>query len=128
MKIALDFRNDTPLYEQITAQIRQRIAVGVLEAGEQLPTIRELASELDINFNTVARSYRILDAEGLISTQHGRGTFILGSSEDRDLPKSRQENLTHLIQTYLSEGLNLGYTIEELKMSFLEHLSKLEEE
>ncbi len=127
MKITLDFRSDTPLYEQITTQIRQLIKTGVLKAGEQLPTIRGLASELSINFNTVARSYRMLDAEGLISTQHGRGTFVLGYSKDKSVEKSNKDKFTHLIQAYLSEGLNLGYTIEELKISFLEHLSKLEE-
>ena len=65
-----------PIYTQIVEQIRGMVANGELRAGIQLPTVRELAAELRVNFNTVARAYRMLDEAGLISTQRGRGTFI----------------------------------------------------
>ena len=127
MDIALDFRGDTPLYAQIISQIKHLIVTESLRAGEQLPTIRELAAELGINFNTVARSYRMLDAEGLISTQHGRGTFILGPPGDKRLTELREEDFKYLTQTYLSRSKILGYTLEEIETLLHEHLSELEE-
>jgi len=128
MNIALDFRSDTPLYEQIISQIKHLIVTEALLAGEQLPTIRDLASELDINFNTVARSYRSLDAEGLISTQRGRGTFVLGYPKEGALADLRQENFKYLTQTYLSKSRSLGYSLEEIKKLFHEYLKQVEEE
>ena len=128
MDIALDFRSDTPLYEQICIQIRQLIMTGILKPGEQLPTIRGLASKLGINFNTVARSYRLLDAEGLVSTQHGRGTFILGSSEHRNTAPQREDSFRRLTRAYLAKNMELGYSYDELKTLFLAYLEDLEEQ
>ena len=75
--IPIDFRAGSPIYIQIVEQIRQQVASGELKPDDQLPTVRQLASELRVNFNTIARAYRILDEAGLISTQQGRGTYIL---------------------------------------------------
>lgn len=71
--IKLDFEPHIPLHDQIVEQIRGLVATGELEAGERLPAACELASILDVNFTTVARAYRRLDVEGLLSTQQGRG-------------------------------------------------------
>ncbi len=76
MNIQLDFRSGQPIYLQIVEQIRKLVAGGELKQGDQLPTVRQLATELRVNFNTVARAYRLLDEAGLISTQQGRGTYI----------------------------------------------------
>ncbi len=76
MLISLDFRSGQPIYVQIIEQIRQMVAAGELKPGDQLPTVRQLATDLRVNFNTVARAYRLLDEAGLISTQQGRGTYI----------------------------------------------------
>ena len=65
-----------PIYAQIVEQVRDWIAKGQLNPGDQLPTVRQLALELRVNLNTVARAYRILDEAGIISTQRGRGTYI----------------------------------------------------
>jgi GntR family transcriptional regulator len=110
MDIRLDFRSDVPITNQIVEQIRQRIAGGVLEPGSQLPTVRALASELRVNFNTVARAYRILDEEGVISTQQGRGTYILELPPPEITERLRQESLDALGKRYLSEALRLGYS------------------
>jgi hypothetical protein len=72
--VALDFRSKEPIYRQIMAQIQEQFASGELKPGQQLPTVRKLATQLGVNFNTVARAYRLLDQQGVISTQHGRGT------------------------------------------------------
>jgi GntR family transcriptional regulator len=110
MDIRLDFRSDVPITNQIVEQIRQRIAGGVLEPGSQLPTVRALASKLRVNFNTVARAYRILDEEGVISTQQGRGTYILELPPPEITERLRQESLDALGKRYLSEALRLGYS------------------
>jgi len=75
-RIRLDFRSDEPIYGQIVRQIEGLVVDGTLKPGDQLPTVRELAIDLRINFSTVARAYRILDEKRLISTQRGRGTYI----------------------------------------------------
>lgn len=67
-QIKLDFRSEVPIYSQIAEQIQQLVAKGELHLGDQLPTVRELATELRVNFNTVARAYRLLDDARLIST------------------------------------------------------------
>jgi GntR family transcriptional regulator len=76
MNLELDFRSGIPIYLQVVDRIKEMIANGRLKPGDQLPTVRALALELRVNFNTVARAYRILDENGIISTQQGRGTYI----------------------------------------------------
>ena len=113
MKIKLDFRSKIPIYIQIIDQVKHAIAVGELHPDDQLPTIRELAADLDINFTTVARAYRLLDEEGLISTQHGRGTYILPLLESTS-GDFRREDLERLTRYYLTEVARLGYGPDEV--------------
>ena len=75
MRIKLDHDRGVPLYRQIYDAVARGLGTGVLAPGEQLPTIHQLASELRVNPNTVARSYRDLERDGHISAQRGRGTF-----------------------------------------------------
>ncbi len=75
-RIHLDFRSDEPIFMQIVHQMEALVSDGTFKPGDQLPTVREVAIDLRINFSTVARAYRILDERRLISTQRGRGTFI----------------------------------------------------
>ena len=74
MDIQVDFQSSIPLYEQIAQRVLVLIENGEFQAGDQLPTTRELAVELGVNFNTVARAYRMLDQGCIITTQQGRGT------------------------------------------------------
>jgi GntR family transcriptional regulator len=113
MKIDVDFRSDIPLYIQIVEQIQQRVAEGELGPGDQLPTVRALASELRVNFNTVARSYRLLDEAGVISTQQGRGTYILELPQPEVAKRLRRESLQALARRYLLEAKRLGFTPAE---------------
>ena len=75
-KIRIDLQSGTPAYLQILSQIQAFIAGKELLPGDQLPTVRQLAAHSGINFNTVARAYRLLDKAGLITTQQGRGTYV----------------------------------------------------
>jgi GntR family transcriptional regulator len=122
MQIKIDFRSSSPIYVQIMEQIRQMVASGELKQGDQLPTVRQLATELRVNFNTVARAYRILDEAGLISTQHGRGTYIWEQPSEETIQKLRQQGLEGLTRRYLAEAARLGFSPEEVSASLHQHL------
>ncbi|MBQ3192176.1 MAG: GntR family transcriptional regulator [Oscillospiraceae bacterium] len=74
--VHLDYRDARPIYAQIIDGIKAQISSGVLDAGEKLPSVRELAAELAINPNTIQRSYRRLELEGWIATVPGKGCFV----------------------------------------------------
>lgn len=114
IKLSLDFRSGTPIYLQIMEQIRQMVANGDLVQGDQLPTVRQLATELRVNFNTVARAYRLLDQAGLISTQHGRGTYIWEAPSEETMDQLRQQSLEGLTRRYLHEASRLGVAPEDV--------------
>ena len=113
MQISIDLRSDIPIYIQIVEQVRQQVVSGGLKPGDQLPTVRALASELRINFNTVSRAYRLLDEAGVISTQQGRGTYILEMPPPEVAERLRIESVTALARRYLSETRRLGFTLEQ---------------
>lgn len=113
LKIQLDFRSTIPIYLQIVEQIEGALMKGELKPGDQLPTVRQLASDLAVNFNTVARAYRLLDESGLISTQQGRGTYILDTPGEEVQQHFRHEGLKVLAQRYLFEAARIGVTPEE---------------
>lgn len=107
--IILNFRSNEPLYLQIARQVEQMVARGELHVGDQLPTVREMATGLRINFNTVARAYRTLDDARLISTQRGRGTYIWEQPSEETLLELRQKSLQELAKRFLSDSQQLGF-------------------
>jgi GntR family transcriptional regulator len=114
MNLELDFRSGVPIYLQVVDRIKERIAVGRLKPGDQLPTVRALAQELRVNFNTVARAYRILDEAGVISTQQGRGTYILEMPPPEVTAEIRRQTLQALVLRALSEANRLGASPDEV--------------
>jgi len=114
MNIQIDFRSGQPIYLQIVEQVSKMVATGELQQGDQLPTVRQLATELRVNFNTVARAYRLLDETGLISTQKGRGTYIWEAPSEETLVRLRQEGVDNLTRRYLAQASRLGFTPEEV--------------
>ena len=74
--VHLDYRDSRPIYTQITDGFKEQISTGVLQSGDKLPSVRELAAELAINPNTIQRSYRTLEVDGWISTVPGKGCFV----------------------------------------------------
>ena len=76
--VHLDYRDARPIYSQITDGFRQQIVAGVLQEGDKLPSVRELASQLAINPNTIQRAYRELELQGWIATVPGKGCFVCG--------------------------------------------------
>jgi len=120
--IQLDFRSGTPIYTQIVEQVKQQVLSEELKPGDQLPTVRALALELRVNFNTVARAYRLLDEAGIISTQQGRGTYILEVPPPERTDKLRQQALEALTRDYLNEVLRLGCSPDEIKKTLKQQL------
>ena len=118
MEIEIEFQSGIPLYEQIAHQVLDLIESGALSPGDQLPTTRELAVKLNINFNTVARAYRMLDQGEIISTQHGRGTFILEQKDNKGLRKQKAENIEDLTKFYIRKATYLGFNPEEIRTCF----------
>lgn len=113
--LQIDFRSGLPIYTQIVNQVEAQIGGGLLKPGDQLPTVRALAEELRVNFNTVARAYRILDEARIISTQQGRGTFITEIPPPHVSEKLRRETLEALTQRYIGEAMRLEFSKSEIR-------------
>ncbi len=114
MNLEIDFRSGIPIYLQVVERIKDRLAGGQLKPGDQLPTVRSLALELRVNFNTIARAYRILDEAGIISTQQGRGTYIMEMPPPAVAENMRQKALEELTRRYLADAERLNASPEEL--------------
>ena len=114
MNLEIDFRSGIPIYLLVVERIKERLAAGQLKPGDQLPTVRALAQELRVNFNTIARSYRIMDESGIISTQQGRGTYILEIPTAQVAESIRLNALQELTRRYLADAERLGASPEEL--------------
>jgi|SRR6187549_2685296 len=112
--LQIDFRSGLPIYIQIVNQVQAQIASGILKPGDQLQTVRALAEELRVNFNTVARAYRILDEARIISTQQGRGTYITEIPPPKVTERLRRETLQALTQRYIAEALRLDFSKDEI--------------
>lgn len=115
MEIEIDLESGVPIYMQLVDRVKQMIASGQLQPGEQLPTMRQLATELRINYNTVGRAYLILDQEGVISTQQGRGTFVASRLGEAQLQKLRMDKLHSMLGNSVKEALTLGYSRAEIE-------------
>ncbi len=114
LMLHIDFRSGLPIYTQIVNQVQAQVAGGVLQPGDQLPTVRSLAEELRVNFNTVARAYRILDEARIISTQQGRGTYITDIPAPAVTERLRRESLQALTQRFIAEALRLEFSKVEI--------------
>ena len=123
MNLEIDFRSGIPIYLQVVERIKEMIAAGHLKPGDQLPTVRALALELRVNFNTVARAYRILDETSVISTQQGRGTYILELPPPEVTEGFRQQSLQALTSRFLEDASRLRGTPEEITRIFREQVA-----
>ena len=122
LMLQIDFRSGLPIYTQIVNQVQAQIAGGILKPDDQLPTVRALAQELRVNFNTVARAYRILDEARIISTQQGRGTYITEIPPPKVRDKLRKESLQALTEQYISEARRLEFAKAEIREMIQEQL------
>lgn len=112
-QLKLDLRSGVPLYRQIVDQVQGGIAARTLAAGDQLPTVRQLAVDLAINPNTVLRAYRELELGGALETHQGTGTFISTKKPVRNNAE-RERQLAQLAGEFAARAGAAGFTIEEL--------------
>jgi GntR family transcriptional regulator len=119
-QLKLDLHSGVPLYRQLIDQVRTGVAAGTLIAGDQLPTVRQLAVDLAINPNTVLRAYRELELGGTLDTHQGTGTFISNRKTGNNSAE-RDRQLTQLANEFAARAGAAGFKVEEL----LERLSEL---
>lgn len=118
MELRIDPDGAVPIYVQIVHTIKHHVATGKLKPGEQLPTVRELATSLRINPNTVARAYDQLDSDRVITTQPGRGTYVREHPDEAHLARVRQEQLKALMDSVVGKALSMGYAVDEIRATF----------
>lgn len=111
----LDLRSGVPVYRQIIDQVLGGISAGTLKAGDQLPTVRQLAVDLSINPNTVVRAYRELEIRGVLATQQGTGTFLTEQKVEKN-ELERRRRIAQLAGEMLAragaEGIALGELVD----------------
>ena len=114
----LDLESGVPVYRQIIDQVMGGMAAGRLAGGHQLPTVRQVAVDLEINPNTVVRAYRELEIRGVLETQQGTGTFISLQKVKRD-DLERRRQLNQLVGEFVSRagaaGFSIGDLVEQLR-------------
>ena len=112
VRFILDPTSGVPFYRQVIMQMEMAIADGRLCTGNQLPTVRALAVDLQINPNTVARAYNELEIRGIVNTQQGTGTFV-SERKMKLTDREREEILAGLVRSFLATVSSYGFSIEE---------------
>jgi GntR family transcriptional regulator len=112
--LSIDQRDPTPIYAQLERGLRAAIATSRLRPGDQLPTVRQLAVELHINANTVARVYAELERAGVIETKRGVGSFISATPAKAHPPREHERRLRAFVTRVLADADAAGFTIDEV--------------
>ena len=112
--VAIDPRDSTPIYAQLDRGLRAAIASGRLSLGDQLPTVRQLAVDLRVNANTVARVYADLERQGILETRRGVGSFISASPTAARPPSEHQRRLRAFVMRVLADAAREGFTLAEI--------------
>ena len=115
MWFSIDFSSHVPVYKQIVEKIKMKIAKGELKQGDFLPSVRKLAEDIGVNFNTVSRAYKELSEQGIIEVQRGEGYTV----EVENLEDFNNEILSEIKQA-LKKALNTGISPNEIKKIFEE--------
>ncbi len=124
---SVDSNDPTPIYAQLDRSIRAAIAQGRIAVGDRLPTVRQLAVDLKVNANTVAKVYGELERSGVLATQRGVGTFVLASPPTPTHPKAatarreRDRQLRPLVDRLLADASAIGISLSEI-MEYLQGL------
>ena len=112
--VMLDPRDATPIWAQLERGLRAAIASGRLRPGDQLPTVRQLAVDLRVNANTVARVYSDLERSGVLETRRGVGSFIRATAEEARSKKEHEKRLRALATRVVADAAAAGFTPEEI--------------
>jgi GntR family transcriptional regulator len=121
----LDPGSGIPFYRQIIDQVLLAVADGRLEPGAQLPTVRQLAVDLAVNLNTIARAYREMEIRGIVETQQGTGTFVAARPAQ---PRSREKKraVQELLDQFVASATSKGITMEDLIEALVERAEEAE--
>jgi GntR family transcriptional regulator len=113
--VSVDPDDPTPIYAQLERGLRAAIATSRLRAGDQLPTVRQLAVDLQVNANTVARVYAELERVGVLTTRRGVGSFINATPAEAHPPRERERRLRAFVTRMLAEADAAGFTVDEVR-------------
>ncbi len=119
--VSIDTRDRTPIYAQLERALRAAVATGRLQPGNQLPTVRQLAVDLSVNANTVARVYAELERAGVIETRRGVGSFVCGSAARAHPPREHDRRLRAFAIRLLADADAAGFTIDDVMQELEEH-------
>jgi len=119
--VSLDPRDKTPLYAQLERALRAAVATGRLKVGDQLPTVRQMAVDLSINANTVARVYVDLERAGVIETRRGVGSFVVATPADAHPPHEHERRLQAFVTRVLADAGRAGLTADDLIAAIRAH-------
>jgi GntR family transcriptional regulator len=113
LSFRLDFSSGLPAYLQIVRGLERQATRGRLRPGDQLPTVRALADSLGLNFNTVARAYRLLQQDGVVSAQRGRGTYVIGKPA-ASTPRARRQALATMTTQFIEQARGFRFSESEI--------------
>ncbi len=113
MEFSIDTKSGVPFYRQIIEQVKYGITGGLLTAGDQLPTVRQLAADLSVNPNTVIRAYREMELGGVLDTQQGSGTYVSDHQPEIDELEKRRK-LDQILTEFLARAHEYGFTLAEI--------------
>lgn len=119
--ISIDSQDATPIYAQLERALRAAIATGRMQPGDQLPTVRQLAVELRVNANTVARVYAELERAGVIETRRGVGSFINATPAEARPPREHDRRLRAFVTRVLADADAAGFTVDEILGALAAH-------
>ncbi|AIQ27719.1 MULTISPECIES: GntR family transcriptional regulator [Paenibacillus] len=122
----LDVRSRKPIYEQLTGKVKEMIMHGILQADEQLPSVRALSSQLTVNPNTIQKAYRELEREGYIYSLQGKGNFVAPLQHGQN--ESKRAELKEELLRLMAEAVYLGFTESEMSALYRQALDKRREE
>ena len=112
----LNYRDARPIYTQIVDNFRNQVLTGILQKGDRLPSVRELASQLAINPNTIQRAYRELEMDGWIATVPGKGCFVCGQPEEsQQEQKEMLKTFDQLVVTLKKQGIGTEELIRRIQ-------------
>jgi len=123
--LTVDPRSGVPIYLQIIEQIKRSVALGVLAPGEQLPTVKQLAVDLTVNPNTVARAYRELERDEVIETAPGRGSFVRGNGSVEVSRAGASDVAAESLLQAVREAKSIGLTAAQIRALFEAALARL---
>jgi len=112
--LTVDPRDSTPIYAQLERGVRAAIATGRLRPGDQLPTVRQMAVDLQVNANTVARVYAELERSGVIETKRGVGSFIAASPAQAHPPREHERRVRMFVTRVLADAAAHGLTADDV--------------